>query len=104
MSEDEIIIEILNKGEMQVSDLEREDQLENMKKDIANIIQQKCVNSKEKTQFPVSIILKAMNEVQCKVTLTKNAKKQALDIIKDLQKVLPIERAKMKIKFNFVNE
>jgi ribosome maturation protein SDO1 len=45
LSEEEIIMEILNKGEMQVSDLEREDQLENLKKDIANIISQKCVNS-----------------------------------------------------------
>lgn len=38
MSEDEIIKEILNKGELQVSDLERDDQIENLKKDIANII------------------------------------------------------------------
>lgn len=38
-------MEILNKGELQVSDLERDDKLENLKKAIANIIASKCVNS-----------------------------------------------------------
>lgn len=38
LTEEDIIHEILNKGNMQVSDLEREDQLDNLKKDIANII------------------------------------------------------------------
>ena len=60
----------MNKGELQVSDLEREDVLENLRKDIANIIVQKCINVKDNTQFPVSIILKAMNEVNCKINPT----------------------------------
>ena len=60
----------MNKGELQVSDLEREDQLENLRKDIANIIMSKCVNSKDGKQFPVSIILKAMSEVNCKINPT----------------------------------
>jgi ribosome maturation protein SDO1 len=55
---------------MQVSDLEREDQLDNLKKDIANIIVQKCVNTKDGKQFPVSIIMKAMQEVNCKINPT----------------------------------
>ena len=62
LSEEEIVIEILNKGELQVSDLEREEQLDSLKKDIANIIVQKCVNTVDNKQFPVSIILKAMEE------------------------------------------
>ncbi len=101
LTEEEIIQEILNKGEMQVSDLEREDQLDNLKKDIANIIVSKCVNTKDQKQFPVSIIVKAMNEVNVKINPTQSAKKQALEFIKDLQKVIPIERAKMRIKVIF---
>jgi ribosome maturation protein SDO1 len=104
LSEEEIIQEILNKGEMQVSDLEREDQLDNLKKDIANIIVSKCVNTKDQKQFPVSIIVKAMNEVNVKINPTQSAKKQALEFIKDLQKVIPIERAKMRIKVIFPKE
>ena len=47
LTEQEIIIEILNKGDMQVSDLEREDQQQNLRKDIANIIVSKCINTKD---------------------------------------------------------
>ena len=45
MSRDEIIIEILNKGEFQMSEMERTDKLEKLKLDIANIISQQSVNS-----------------------------------------------------------
>ena len=45
MSRDEIVIEILNKGEYQMSELERNDKLESIKLDIANWISQQCVNS-----------------------------------------------------------
>eukprot|EP00350_Pseudokeronopsis_sp_OXSARD2_P006467 CAMPEP_0170557702 /NCGR_PEP_ID=MMETSP0211-20121228/29372_1 /TAXON_ID=311385 /ORGANISM="Pseudokeronopsis sp., Strain OXSARD2" /LENGTH=149 /DNA_ID=CAMNT_0010868953 /DNA_START=164 /DNA_END=610 /DNA_ORIENTATION=- len=104
MTREEIIIEILNKGELQVSDLERDEKLESLKKDIANIIVQKCVSSEDKTQFPVSTILKAMNEAQCKINPNQSAKKQALDFMKVLSKVIPIERAKMKVKLVFAKE
>lgn len=53
-----------------MSDLEREDQLDNLKKDIANHIVRMCVNAKDGTQFPVSIILKAMSEANCKINPT----------------------------------
>lgn len=103
LTAEHIILEILNKGELQVSELERGDHLESLKKDIANIIVSKCVNSKDGKQFPVSIILKAMNEANCNINPTQNSKKQALDFIKDLQKVIPIERAKMRLKVSFEN-
>jgi ribosome maturation protein SDO1 len=104
MSKEQIVLEILNKGEIQVSELEREDQLESLRKDIANIIVSKCINSKDGTQFPVSIILKAMNEANCNINPTQNSKKQALEFIKELQKVIPIERSRMKIKVTFDNQ
>ena len=52
----------------------------------------------------MTIILKAMVEVNCKLNPTQSAKKQALDFIKDLQKVIPIDRAKMRLKIGFDNE
>ena len=45
MNREEIIVEILNKGEFQMTDMEREDQLEKKKLDIANWICSQCVNS-----------------------------------------------------------
>ena len=89
MSRDEIIIEILNKGEFQMSDMEREDKLEKVKLDIANFLSAQCVNSETGNEFPSSIILRAMKEINAKVVLTKNAKPQALAMINDLKRVLP---------------
>lgn len=44
-----------------------------------------------------------MQEVNFKLSQTKPAKKQALDLIKELKTVIPIERAKMRIKMSFSN-
>eukprot|EP00347_Sterkiella_histriomuscorum_P002246 403368911 len=101
MTQDEIVIEILNKGELQVSELERDEHLDSLKKEIANIIAQKCVNTSDGKQFPVSIIMKAMNEANVKINPKDNAKKQALTFIPDLKNVIPIDRAKMRLKISF---
>ena len=45
--------------------------------------------------------MKAMVEVNCKLNPTQSAKKQALEFVKDLQKVIPIDRAKMRLKVRF---
>lgn len=98
LSEDEIIMEILNKGEFQQSDKEREGQFENLRLDIANIIVKMTENTKDGNQFPVSMILKAMEECHCKINPQKTAKPQAIGFINELKKVLPIERTKMRLR------
>lgn len=45
-----------------------------------------------------------MSEVNCNINPTQKSKKQALEFIKELQKVIPIERAKMQLKIGYVNE
>ena len=60
-----------------------------------------AVNSKDLSSFPLAIVLKAMNECKVKVNPTQPAKKQALEIIKDLSKQIPIKRAQMRIKIEF---
>jgi ribosome maturation protein SDO1 len=90
---------IITKGELQVSELERESEFESMKLKIANIVSTMCVNKENSVPFPVPIILKAMDDIKFNVKDSHAAKKQALQLIKELPKVLPLERAKMKIKF-----
>ena len=75
--------------------------MENMRLDIANIIVKMGVNSNDGNQFPVSIILKAMTEVNCKVNTNKAAKPQAMGFLGDLKKVLPIERVRMHLRISF---
>ena len=101
MTEDQIIMEILNKGEFQVSDKERESQLDNLKLDIANLIVKMSINETDGNKFPVSIILKAMTEANCKVNGNKPAKPQALAFITELKKVIPIERQRMQLRITF---
>ena len=96
---DEAIKIILEKGELQVSELERESEFESLKLKTANIASTMCVNKETSVPFPVPIILKAMDDLKFSVKEGHNAKKQALQLIKELPKVLPCERAKMKVRF-----
>lgn len=93
-----VCLEILQKGELQISEKERTHQLEATFKDIATIIADKCVNPETKRPYPVGIIEKAMKQVHVSVKQNRNSKQQALDIIPQLKKVIPIDRAQMKIR------
>ena len=104
MTRDEIFMEILNKGEYQVSDGERDLQLENLKKEVAHIIVDMTVNKETLGSWPISIILKAMGECNVKLNEKAQAKKQAVDIIKSLESVIPIKRAQMRLLIIFQSE
>jgi len=96
----EICKHILAKGDLQVSEKERQAQQEAMFKDIATVISNKCVNPETKRPYPVSIIEKAMKECHIAVKPNKTSKQQALDTIGKLQTSLPIERAMMRMKIS----
>ena len=93
-----ICVEILDKGELQVSEKERHNQLESASKDVATIVSEKCINSETKRPFPVSIIEKSMKQIHFSINPKKNTKQQALEVIKKLKEVLPIERCMMKLR------
>ncbi|TMW56448.1 hypothetical protein Poli38472_006458 [Pythium oligandrum] len=89
---------ILDQGELQVSEGERKAHNENMLKDIATIVAQKCVNPNSNRPYPFSVIERLMKEIHYAVVPNRSAKQQALEVIKRLQEHIPIERAKMKIQ------
>jgi ribosome maturation protein SDO1 len=89
---------ILAKGDLQVSDKERQAQQDAMFKDIATVISDKCVNPESKRPYPVSMIEKAMKECHVAVKPNKSSKQQALETIGKLKETLPIERAQMRMK------
>ncbi|KPM09816.1 hypothetical protein NH340_JMT01076 [Sarcoptes scabiei] len=91
-------LEILEKGELQISEKERQHQLELMFKDIANIIADKCVNPETKRPYPVGMIEKSMRQIHVSIKPNKSSKQQALEIIPQLKSVLNIERAMMKLR------
>jgi len=101
-TEDAVTIckEILAKGELQVSEKERQCGLEQTFKDIATNVSEKCINPETKRPYPTTIIEKAMKDVHFSVKPNRNAKQQALEVIRLLKTVIPIERAQMRIQIS----
>ncbi|KAG7662733.1 uncharacterized protein J8A68_003721 [[Candida] subhashii] len=99
-NQDEIILEILNKGEIQLNEKERNVNLQQKQNEFLNIISTKCINPRSKKRYPPSMIEKALNELKFHLNPTKNTKIQALDAIKQLveKQIIPIARAQMKIR------
>uniref|UniRef100_A0A6M2DJ04 Ribosome maturation protein SBDS n=1 Tax=Xenopsylla cheopis TaxID=163159 RepID=A0A6M2DJ04_XENCH len=96
--ETEVCKEILAKGELQVSDKERNSQLDLLFKDIATTVANKCVNPDTKRPYPVTMIEKAMKDAHYSVKPNRSAKQQALDVIPLLKDNMPIERAQMRLR------
>jgi len=98
--EKKIVMMILEKGEVQVSEKERQLLLESTFKDIATVVAEKCVNSETKRPLTVGIVERAMRDIHYNVHPTKSAKQQALEVIRLLQGKIPIQRAWMRLKIN----
>jgi ribosome maturation protein SDO1 len=98
----EICRQILQKGELQVGEGERKVQSEELVKDIATIVAEKCINTETQKPFTVGVIEKAMKDAHYSMHPTKTAKQQALGVIKLLKdkKALPIERASMRLQLS----
>ncbi|XP_073971640.1 SBDS ribosome maturation factor [Rhodnius prolixus] len=94
----EICKEILKKGELQVSDKERQNQLDSLFKDIATNVADKCVNPETKRPYPVSMIEKAMRDIHFSIKPNRNAKQQTLEVIPQLKAVMPLDRAQMRLR------
>jgi len=90
---------ILEKGTLQVSDLERSQQYENTLREVATWVANNCVHPTSQRPYTVPQIREAMKEAEFAVHPTKSVKRQYLDCYKLLQskQILPIERAKMKL-------
>ena len=99
-NQDEIILEILNNGEIQLNEKERNANLQQKQNEFLNIISTKCINPRSKKRYPPSMIEKVLNELKFHLSPTKPTKTQALDAIKLLveKQIIPIARAQMKIR------
>ncbi|KAG8834374.1 hypothetical protein FRC17_009049 [Serendipita sp. 399] len=95
-----IVREILQRGEIQIGEKEREHELSTLWKEIATLISEKCVDPDTDRPIPVGMIEKAMNEAGFSVKPGKSAKSQTSECIKLIQtnSKLPIRRARMRIK------
>jgi hypothetical protein len=76
----DIVKEILKKGDLQVGEKEREHDLTSLRKEIATMIAEKCVDPGTQRPYPVGIIEKAMTEVGYSVKQNKTAKSQVISL------------------------
>ncbi|KAG6854078.1 hypothetical protein C0991_010825 [Blastosporella zonata] len=96
----EAVKEILKKGEVQVGEKERDHDLTSLRKEIATLVADKCVEPATQRPYPVGMIEKAMTEAGFSVKQNKTAKSQVSECIKQLQSDsnLPIQRARMRVR------
>jgi len=92
--------EILKKGEVQVGEKEREHDIASLRKELATLVAEKCVDPSTQLPYPVGMIEKAMTEAGYSVKTNKTAKSQVSECIKLLQTSsnLPIQRARMRVR------
>ncbi|KAK9167190.1 hypothetical protein Scep_002381 [Stephania cephalantha] len=93
-----ICLEILAKGELQVAGKERESQLSSQFRDIATIVMQKTINPETQHPYTISMIERLMHEIHFAVDPNSSSKKQALEVIRELQKHFPIKRSPMRLR------
>ncbi|CAA6668444.1 unnamed protein product [Spirodela intermedia] len=89
---------IMEKGELQVAGKERDSQLSNQFRDIATIVMEKTINPQTQRPYPISMIERLMHEIHFAVDPHQNSKKQALELIRELQKHFPIKRSPMRLR------
>lgn len=71
-----VLNQILEKGELQVADRERESQLSNQFRDIATIVMAKTVNPETERPYTITMIERLMREVHFAVDPHRNSKQQ----------------------------
>ncbi|TGZ84422.1 Shwachman-Bodian-diamond syndrome protein [Ascodesmis nigricans] len=101
----DIILEILTKGELQVGEKERSANLSQLHNEVISIIASKCVDPNTGRVYPTTMIDKALTEARAKelwsgVKDGKSAKALALEGIRALVKaqIVPIARARMRVR------
>ncbi len=97
MDYEDIVKLILEKGDIQISEKERNLNYQNTKNEIANIIVEKTFNTENGLPFPNSMILQVLDDIKMNIRVDEDTKKQALKAIKSIQdkNILPIERKYM---------
>ena len=68
--------QILKKGEVQVGEKEREHDIASLRKELATLVAEKCVDPSTQRPYPVGMIEKAMTEAGYSVKTNKTAKSQ----------------------------
>lgn len=90
--------EIMEKGELQVSEKERHSEMDSLFKDIATIISDKYLNPQTKCPYSVSTIEQAMKDINYSVKPYQTVEQQVLEVKSLLKDHIRLEKTNMRIK------
>jgi ribosome maturation protein SDO1 len=85
-----IAMDIIKKGEIQLTTEQRKEMMENKRKQIISTIARNAINPKTKTPHPPQRIELALTEAKVSIDPFKPVDAQVQDILKKLQPILPI--------------
>ena len=93
-----LLSQILDHGEYQVSDLERQSVAANALRDITAMVAARTVNPATQRPYSVAIVDKFIRELHFSIDSNKSTKQQALELIRRLSAKFPIVRARMELR------
>jgi len=93
-----VCLDILARGELQVSDKERKADLGNLFRDVASVLVEKCVNPETERPYTLGMLERALRDIHFSADPKRSAKQQALEALPALQERFPIQRARMRLR------
>ncbi|EQB65426.1 MAG: hypothetical protein AMDU3_IPLC00002G0063 [Thermoplasmatales archaeon I-plasma] len=95
-----VVVEIVKRGQVQLTTEQRRKMLEEKRRQIIEIISRESMNPQSGTPHPPQRIEKAMEEAKVRVDPFKSAEEQVNDVLKAIRVILPIrfEHVKMEIE------
>lgn len=90
--------EIMEKGELQVSEKERHCEMDSLFKEIATSISDKYLNPETKCPYSVSTIEQAMKDINYSVKPYQTVEQQVLEVKSLLKEHIRLEKTNMRIK------
>lgn len=99
---EKVVLEILEKGELQVGNKERAQEQEQTHAKVLQQVVSKTLNPRNKKPYTVGVIEKTLQELGFQYFVTKPVKGQALEAIRLLveKQMIPIVRARMRIRIS----
>ncbi|MCL5930372.1 MAG: ribosome assembly factor SBDS [Candidatus Thermoplasmatota archaeon] len=95
-----VVVEIVKRGQVQLTTEQRRKMLEEKRRQIVEIISRESMNPQSGTPHPPQRIEKAMEEAKVRVDPFKSAEEQVNEVLKAIRIILPIrfEHVKMEIE------
>ncbi len=89
---------MLERGELQVSELERQREYAQLARDVVQVLVDKCVNPDTGVPYTAGVLERALRACHVALDPKRSAKQQALDALPKLAASFPIARARMRFR------